>query len=46
MADQAYHTWLPHQHLALCYQALGEQEEVIFHEQQTKSYQNVTKNQT
>ncbi|MBG9493463.1 glycosyltransferase family 2 protein [Bacillus thuringiensis] len=42
VADQAYHTWLPHQQLALCYQTLGEQEQAIFHEQQAKEYQNIS----
>ncbi|PGX11812.1 glycosyltransferase [Bacillus sp. AFS033286] len=40
VADQAYHTWLPHQQLALCYRALGDQKEAQFHEKQAKHYQN------
>lgn len=40
VADQTYHTWLPHKQLALCYQALGDQKKAQFHEKQAKHYQN------
>ncbi|WP_230876879.1 glycosyltransferase family 2 protein [Bacillus sp. SRB3LM] len=45
VAEQAYHTWLPHQQLAICYQLLGDKEKTLFHEKQAEFYQNGTEKQ-
>lgn len=37
VVDNAYHTWLPHQQLALCYEAIGDKEQAQFHRQQAES---------
>ncbi|WP_263706282.1 glycosyltransferase [Shouchella tritolerans] len=46
VADTVYQTWLPHQQLALCYQALGDQQQAHYHEQQAEFYKNHTSTST
>ncbi|WP_010278176.1 tetratricopeptide repeat-containing glycosyltransferase family 2 protein [Paenibacillus senegalensis] len=40
VVDNAYHTWLPHQQLALCYDVLGDSEQARFHRKQAEAYRS------
>ncbi|SDZ17843.1 glycosyltransferase family 2 protein [Thermoactinomyces sp. DSM 45892] len=40
VADATYHTWLPHQQLAVCYESLGEKDQADFHKRQAEYYKN------
>ncbi|SFX69304.1 Glycosyl transferase family 2 [Thermoactinomyces sp. DSM 45891] len=46
VADATYHTWLPHQQLAFCYEALGEKDQADFHHRQAEYYKNRLVNHT
>lgn len=38
--ENAFHTWLPHHHLGLCYEALGNKELAQYHREQAAAYRN------
>lgn len=38
VVDSAYHTWLPHQQLALCYEALGDSKQASHHRNWAEFY--------